>query len=87
MNEQIIERALTVAGKCPNCEIEDKINERYVTEWFDYGNYRKAFQVRFPVLTCSGCDFSWRDQRSETLIDKAMGAFIQTRGWQANNLK
>lgn len=79
--EPFVERAISAAEACPNCGLAGQVSERMVTEWFDYGNVRHAFQARFPVLECNSCSFGWRDHRSEAIIDAAMDALVKARGW------
>ena len=56
---------------CPQCN-STNIKTQTVTEWFPYGETDRAFQATFPAMTCSDCNFGWRDYRAEEAIDDAM---------------
>jgi hypothetical protein len=72
--------------ECPNCG-SLQITEAVVTETFAYGGGTidapaeqvETFQATFPVMTCTVCQFGWRDYRAEDAIDAAMKQYLESR--------
>lgn len=58
-------------SECPNCG-GSNVSDQVVTQWIAYGSVEHAFQATFPVATCGGCEFSWRDHRAGEAIEKAV---------------
>jgi hypothetical protein len=58
-------------SECPNCG-GSNVSDQVVTQWIAYGSVEHAFQATFPVATCGGCEFSWRDHRAGEAKEKAV---------------
>ena len=63
-------------SECPNCG-GSNVSDQVVTQWIAYGSVEHAFQGTFPVLTCGGCGFSWRDQRTGEAMEKAFNEGLE----------
>lgn len=59
---------------CPECGLTNIVTQT-VTESFPHGETEHAFEATFPTMTCSDCQFGWRDFRAEQAIDEAMAEY------------